>query len=216
MKLYSVDLSPYATRVRIQIRMKNLPIEILPPPEQLRTPEFRAKFTLGKIPVLELPDGSYIPDSWVIMGYLEDTHPETPLRPTAARARADMNLLARFADTYLTPTLFPLFQAFANMPNEEGKKAHADNLKIEVAKLDALLSELPDYTDRDIHLGDIALAPNLFLAIALAPMFGEADLLSDLDNIRGYWQYLNTQTEIKKGVDEMSVALKVMMGDFKA
>ncbi|MCB0197996.1 MAG: glutathione S-transferase N-terminal domain-containing protein, partial [Anaerolineae bacterium] len=57
MKLINLDHSPYAARIRIQIRKKNLPIEIIAPPLPLKSPEFMQKFTLGKIPLLELDDG---------------------------------------------------------------------------------------------------------------------------------------------------------------
>ena len=72
MKLYNLDHSPYATRVRMQIHKKGLEIAIEPPPDALGTPEFLARFPMGKIPVLELDDGSQLPDSWVIMDYLEE------------------------------------------------------------------------------------------------------------------------------------------------
>ena len=58
MKLYSSPFSPYAARVRAQIRLKNLPIAIEPPPGGLRTAEYRAVNPTGKVPalLLELPD----------------------------------------------------------------------------------------------------------------------------------------------------------------
>ena len=85
-----MDHSPYATRVRMQITKKQLDIAIEPPPVPIQTPEFMARFPLGKIPVLELDDGSQIPDSWAIMEYLEDVSPAVSLRPEGATARAHM------------------------------------------------------------------------------------------------------------------------------
>ena len=75
MKLYNLDHSPYASRVRTQIRKKGLDIEFAAPPVELRTPEFNQRFPMGKIPVLELDDGSQVPDSWSVekltQAYLE-------------------------------------------------------------------------------------------------------------------------------------------------
>lgn len=212
MKLYSADLSPYATRVRIQARLKNLPLDILPPPMPLRTPEFHAKFPLGKIPILELEDGSYIYDSWVIMDYLEDIFPEHSLRPSEPVAKAEMQLLARYADTYLSPALFPLFRAMSAMPDDAGKQALVDGLKAELVKLDNLLTEQGGLDGRALHNGDIALAPNLFFAIALAPAFGEANILAGLDAVVAWWAAANAVPEIKQGIEEMTVALKAMTG----
>ena len=69
MKLYNLDNSPFAARVRIQIRHKKLPIAIVEPPIPLRTEEFRDTFPLQKLPILELENGSSICESTVIMDY---------------------------------------------------------------------------------------------------------------------------------------------------
>jgi len=208
MKLFNGDLSPYATRVRIQIRMKNLDIDIVPPPAPLRTPEIKQEFILGKIPVLELDDGSYMPDSMVIMEYLEDIFPETPLRPEGVRERADMNLLIRYSDTYFAPALFPLFRALSAMPDADGKIALAATFKSEIANLDRLLGSMPSYKERPINIGDIALAPNLYFGVLLAPIFGDTDLLDGFDNIQGWWAQVNENEEIKRGLDEIGTAFK--------
>ena len=68
MKLYNLDHSPYATRVRMQIDKAGLEVDILPSPLALRSPEILERFPLGKIPVLELDDGNrvetvFIPES---------------------------------------------------------------------------------------------------------------------------------------------------------
>ena len=212
MKLYTTDLSPYATRTRIQIRLKSLPIEICEPPVPLRTPEFKEMFTLGKVPVLELEDGSYLPDSWVIMEYLEDTYPENSLRPSDRGERAQMNLLARYADTYLAPVLFPVFQALSNMPDEAVQQMLMKNLKEDLAKLNRLLGEQSGLDQRPLHLGDIALATNLFFVVTLAPLFGENDVLSGFDHINKWWSDVNSNEHVKQGMDEMDSALRAMFG----
>ncbi len=212
MKLYTTDLSPYATRIRIQIRLKNLPIEICEPPVPLRTPEFKEMFTLGQVPVLELDNGRHLPDSWVIMEYLEDTYPENSLRPSNTNDRAQMLLLARYADTYLAPVLFPVFQALTNMPDEEVQKMLMTNLKTDLAKLDRLLSEQASLDERPVHLGDIALVTNMFFVVALAPLFGQTEILHGFDHINKWWSDVNSNEFVKQGLDEMETALKAMFG----
>ena len=112
MKLHNRDNSPYATRVRIQLRHKQLPIEICEPAESYRTPEFRAVFPLGKIPLLELDDGRMLAESTVIMDYLEDVFPEPSMRFEDPYLRAVDGMYSRWADTHMAPALFPLFQLF--------------------------------------------------------------------------------------------------------
>ncbi|WND03553.1 glutathione S-transferase family protein [Temperatibacter marinus] len=210
MKVYSGNLSPYATRVRIQIKIKGLDIEIAPPPFALRTPEFYEKFSLGKIPVLELDDGSLIQDSWVIMNYLEDLYPSTPLRPVSAEDKAAMIVLMRFADTYLSPVLFPLFLALNNRPDEKALSGMLSALRTELVKLDRILEEQGCPEERALTLGDIALAPNLFFVIAIAPIFGENSILDDLDQIQRWWQWVNKNEHVAHGINEISDALKAM------
>ena len=146
MKLYNLDHSPYATRVRVQIRKKELDVAIEAPPVALGSPEFIQRFPLGKIPVLELDDGSQLPDSWVIMEYLEDVMPALPLRPQGARACAHMQLLARYTDTYLGPgALFPLFARVSRPGGTEGAGEQLAALETELARLERLLEFLPDF-----------------------------------------------------------------------
>ena len=52
MKLYSSPISPYASRVRIQIAHQQLPVEIVPPPGGMSSDEVKAANPIGKIPVL--------------------------------------------------------------------------------------------------------------------------------------------------------------------
>ena len=86
-KLYSVDLSPYAARVRMQIYAKGIPDITFEQPTDWGLPKFREKFPIGRIPVLDI-DGDMIPESAVIAEYLEETYPEPSLLGTTPRESA--------------------------------------------------------------------------------------------------------------------------------
>lgn len=213
MKLYNLDHSPYATRVRMQIHKKNLDITLETPSEPLRSPEFIQRFPMGKIPVLELDDGTQLPDSWVIMEYLEDVIPAVSLRPEGARGRAQMQLLARYADTYLGPgALFPLFtriQAPGGTDDAGEALAALDN---ELARLERLLRSLPDFRRRELHLGDIALAPSMDYVLLLAPMFGRPEPLADYPLVDAWWQWVSADAAVARGCAEMRAALQKFFG----
>ena len=95
MKLYDLPASPNARRVRIFIAEKGLDI-----PTQAvdmtkgenQQADFLAKNSLGKMPVLELNDGTCITESAAICRYLEEIHPEPPLlgRDTLERTKVEM------------------------------------------------------------------------------------------------------------------------------
>ncbi len=88
MKLFSANLSPWASRCRIAIYAKNLDIEIAEPPGGLGTPEYKLVNPTGKVPALEV-DGKILPESAVINEYLEERSRRPRCSPgTGSSARA--------------------------------------------------------------------------------------------------------------------------------
>ena len=95
MKLYDLPASPNARRVRIFIAEKGLEIPSIAidmTKGENKRPEYLAKNSLGKMPVLELDDGTCITESAAICRYLDDIHPEPPLlgRTPLERAQVEM------------------------------------------------------------------------------------------------------------------------------
>ena len=83
MKLYQADLSPFASRVRIQLYAKQLDVPFADPPGGLSSDEYKKINPTGRVPALEV-DGTVIPESTVIFEYLEDRFPEPSLQPAEA------------------------------------------------------------------------------------------------------------------------------------
>ncbi len=88
--LYDAPACPYCVRVRIVLAEKGLdyePVEI-----DLRDrPSWIYDLNVsGRVPILD--DGFVLPESAVIMEYLEERYPEPPLLPGAAAARARARL----------------------------------------------------------------------------------------------------------------------------
>ena len=82
MKLYDLSPSPNARRVRIFIAEKGLEIPIVPVnmmTGENQSEDFLAKNSLGKMPLLELDDGTCIAESAAICRYLEEMNPNPPL-----------------------------------------------------------------------------------------------------------------------------------------
>lgn len=96
MILYDAARCPYCARVRIALAEKGLayePVEI----DLSDRPTWLYELNpLGKVPVLE-DDGLVLPESEVIMEYLDERYPEPPLLPADAAERALVRLqIARF------------------------------------------------------------------------------------------------------------------------
>lgn len=99
MILYSYFRSSAAYRVRIALAWKGLAPELVPVHltrggGEQHAPAHRARNALGLVPVLELDDGSLLPQSLAIVEYLEETHPDPPLLPALAEERARVRSLA--------------------------------------------------------------------------------------------------------------------------
>ncbi len=106
MRLYVFPVAPNPTRLRLFLAEKALRgtrIEVeevmvnLPAGEQ-KTPEHLSRNPLGKLPVLELDDGSFLTESLAIIEYLEELHPEPPLIGRDPLERARVRELERVAE----------------------------------------------------------------------------------------------------------------------
>lgn len=213
MKLYSLSHSPYATRVRTLVRKAGLDIEICPPPETLRTPEFVAHFPMGKMPVLELDDGGQLPDSWVIMRYLDEVACASAYTPNDALGRAHMELLLRYADTYLAPGgLFPLFKRVGQGAEEGDVAEDLAGLEAELARFERLLSMLPPIAERALHLGDMALVPHMDFVLMLAPMFGVSEPLSAHPRVAQWYAWVQADPAVAESTEEMRAAVATFFG----
>jgi glutathione S-transferase len=109
MKLIGDALSPYAARVLIAAHYKQVDLPCEPAAGGPRSAEHLARNPIGKVPVLI--DGSLVlPESDVIVGYLEDRFPTPTLFPGDAAQRANARLVTRLLDTYSAPSFGPFVQ----------------------------------------------------------------------------------------------------------
>ena len=92
MKLYQANvITTCPRRVTIYLAEKGIKCEIVEVDMRGgagRTAEFRSKNPAGRVPVLELDDGSFLPDSMAIIEYLEEKFPDPPLIGRTPEERA--------------------------------------------------------------------------------------------------------------------------------
>ena len=89
--LYDADRCPYCARVRIVLAEKGVPYETVAIDLSDRPAWLYEKNPLGKVPVLE-EEAFCLPESVVIMEYLEERYPDPPLLPTDPAERALVRL----------------------------------------------------------------------------------------------------------------------------
>jgi glutathione S-transferase len=99
MKLYNENNpAPNPRRVRIFLAEKGISIPYVHVPMRAgahKSPEFKAKNSLGQVPVLELDDGSMLSESIAICRYLEELHPAPALFGDDAWERARVEMWSR-------------------------------------------------------------------------------------------------------------------------
>jgi stringent starvation protein A len=99
--LWDHSTSSYAQKVRIALRLKDIPFETRRP-EGLGSgravPDLEPSNPRLEVPALEHGDFKMF-DSTVILGYLEDAFPEKPLLPAEAEGRAKARMIEEVCDT---------------------------------------------------------------------------------------------------------------------
>jgi len=113
MKIYDTKTAPTPRRVRVFLAEKNIPMEYvqvdLQKGENL-SKEMRAKNPIGKIPILELDDGTCISESDAICQYFEALQPEPYLFGETPLQKAQIAMWSRQVEFYLFMQIGMCFQ----------------------------------------------------------------------------------------------------------
>jgi maleylacetoacetate isomerase/maleylpyruvate isomerase len=106
MKLYNYFRSSASFRVRIALELKGLAYEYEPvhllKKENLQE-GYKAIAPTGLVPALVMDDGTVLEQSMAIIEFLDETHPEPPLLPRDALARAQVRALAQLVACEIHP-----------------------------------------------------------------------------------------------------------------
>jgi len=213
MKLYSLPLSPYSARVRGAIYAKGLNVEIVSPPADWRTSgEYREINPLVRIPVLILDDETVIPESGVIVEYLEDAHPKPSLRPDTAEAVARVRLITQISDLYVMRALMPLFTLFdASTHDEPAISAQLSELDAGLSHLDAMLLAGEYAFPGQLTTADVWLTPLRFSIEGLMRFARLPTLLDHHKAIAAYADMARQDAALGRVWDEMTEGYKDLM-----
>ncbi len=212
MKLYNANLSPYTARVRLLCDVKGLDIEMADPPG-FRTDAFRKVNPTGKIPALELDDGTILPESEVICEYLEDMFPAPTLRPASPLDRAHARLIARMSDIYIMPAIRPLiFKLFGREISEQAVAEAIPNLRVALKDLEAMIGEGGYAAAKQLTHADGALAASLLFVTTILPRFDTPRPLDGYPKVSAYWAAIGKDPHIAKILGEMREGMQKAFG----
>jgi glutathione S-transferase len=152
--LYTAERCPYAARARITLAEKGIGYEAVEIDLDDRPAWLYEKNELGRVPVYEEDEGLVLPESEVIMEYLEERYPEPALWPADPAERALARLsMKRFDDR--------LGGAYYAARRGDG----LERLDARLADLDGALEAQPYLTGRDYGLTDIGYVPWILRAL---------------------------------------------------
>ena len=147
MIVYDAARCPYCARVRIVLAEKGLAYEPVEIDLSDRPAWLYEKNPRGKVPVLEEDGGLLLPESTVIMEYLEERFPEPALWPADPAERALGRLWLDRFDDRLGADYYAL------------RRGDESQLPARLADLDAALEAQPYLTGREYGLADIGYVP---------------------------------------------------------
>ena len=151
--LYDAARCPYCARVRIVLSEKDVEFEAIEIDLSDRPAWIYEKNSTGRVPIVE-EDAWLLPESAVIMEYLEERYPEPALLAADPADRALARLWIFRHDAFTKPY-------YALRRGEEGAAARFDE---ELARLDAALAARPWLGGDAYGLADVAYAPWVFRA----------------------------------------------------
>jgi glutathione S-transferase len=146
--LYDAPRCPYCARARIALAEKGLEYEVIEIDLSDRPRWIYEKNPTGRVPVVE-EDAWILPESSVILEYLEERYPEPPLLPPDPADRALARVWIFRHDDFTKPY-------YALRREEEGAAERFDE---QLAKLEDALSRHAWLTGAEYGLADIAYVP---------------------------------------------------------
>jgi len=195
MKLYYNPISTYSQKVLLAFYEKG--IEFEPNIVKLMDPEasaeYRKVYPMGKIPCLVLDDDHIIPESSIIIEYIDGMGEPRLIEGDSEQTRK-IRFKDRMFDLYLNDTTVTLL--FQSMKPEDQK----DQERIDTAKfrIDTMYSfmehdfgQQPYANGEKFTMSDCAAAPPLFYAELLAPF-------AEYKNISAYWERLKERPSVQR------------------
>jgi RNA polymerase-associated protein len=146
--LYDAPRCPYCARVRIVLAEKGVEHEVIEVDLDNRPAWIYEKNSTGRVPVVE-EDGWLLPESAVIMEYLEERYPEPPLLAADPADRSLARLRIFRHDAFTTP-YYALRRG-----DEKARPLFEEQLE----RLDARLEERGWLGGSEYGLADIAYVP---------------------------------------------------------
>jgi RNA polymerase-associated protein len=156
--LYDAPRCPYCARVRIVLAEKGVPYETVIVDLDDRPAWIYDLNITGRVPILD-DEGILLPESRVVIEYLDERFPEPPLLPADPAGRGRVRLLFERFDEALG-------DAYYELRRDPSSHSARDVLEAALDRLDDLVALKPYLSGEQYGLADCAYVPWLFRAEA--------------------------------------------------
>ena len=198
LKLYDLPASPNARRVRIFLAEKGLEIPMVPVnmmTGENRTEDYLKKNSLGRMPLLELDDGTCISESMAICRYFEETHPNPSLMGNGSLESATIEMWQRRMEFEFILPIISIFRHTADMWKDrfvqisEVAEQERIAVKARMEWLDKELSGKQFIAGGDYSVADITAQCAFVMAKAALGL----RIPEELTNLSDWWARVSTR-----------------------
>lgn len=206
MKLYYMPVSTYSQKALMGLYEKQVDFErqIVNMRDPIEKEKYRRIYPMGKVPVLMRDDGWLIPESTIILEFLDGNFlTGTKLIPDDKEKARQTRFYDRMCDLYINDSIVTLF--FEGMKPEDKRNAEG----IEKARFRA--TTMYEFLDKQLAdrtwlmgdaftMADCAAAPGLGYATKMLPF-------SQYSNLASYWNRLSERPSFQKVMKEAAPVL---------
>lgn len=182
-KLYGFRVSNYYNMLRWAMLEKGIEFEeVHTMPNQDR--EYLAKSPMGKVPSIEV-DGTFLCETVVILDYLEDAFPATPLLPADPLARAKAREIMRVCELYIELSARRHYSHlfFGDEINETAVAEVKPVMEKGIRALNQLANFDPFITGSEFTFADIIVYQSFIYPANVAQAFYDWDIIADVKGL---------------------------------
>ncbi len=208
MKLYYNPISSYSQKALIAFYEKGIDFEPnivnLMDPDDLA--KYRDVYPMGKIPCLVLDDGHLIPESSIIIEYIDDMGEPRLIDGDSEQTRK-IRFKDRMIDLYLDDSIVTLlFQGMKPEDQRDPERMATAQFRIDTmySFMEAEFEKHPFASGNKFSMADCAAAPALFYAEQAAPF-------AAYKNISAYWERLRQRPSVQRTHEEARPVLEAFM-----
>lgn len=211
MDLHFSYTSTYSQKVLLGLYEKNVPfnpqlVDLASRQDHARYREF---YAFGKVPLLVLDDGRMIPESSIILEYIDHRFPRGPqLIPSEHEQALHVRMLDRMCDQYLNDPVVSLIFESWKLPGQQD----VDVIDNSTEKVGIMYRYLGDHLEgREFLAGDAFSLADCAAIPALYYSRSFADF-SSIDTLQQYWDRVSKRPAFQRLQKEALPFVQALMG----